>query len=80
MMYRVSRLEAVEPAHKNCTPEFDHRDFHDAPPSGVATEVGATPTTRKSSKSISWSVRYKRHLEKAGADCAQSKITDDFNI
>ena len=25
-------FETVESAQKNCTPEFDHQDFHDAPP------------------------------------------------
>jgi len=73
-------FETIESTQKNCTPEFDHQDFHDAPPSGVAIEVGATPTTRSSSKSICRSVRYKRQLEKAGADCEQTKITDHFEI
>jgi len=71
-----SGLETVE---SPSLPATNNQDFSEAPPLEVAKEGGAAPN-RSTSIVVSRSVRYKRQLEKAGADCAQTQITDYFEI
>ena len=57
----------------------DNQDFSETPPSDIAKE-GGVATTKYIPTHVSRSIRNKRKLEKAGADCSQTQITDYLKV